>query len=353
MKHHFFRHRLFQFALLLCVLSLSSCLKEHLRLFKDKNGGFGKPLVFVAGSESNGTNRLAKCWIDGQELTLSDGSHDATANSIFVQGLEVYVAGNDGGPVYWKNNIEISLPVNFGPGVANSIVVSGGHTFIAGTDGGKAVYWKDGNEIVLNTTNLYGEYSYSAANSILISGHDVYLAGLHGSNAVYWKNGVEEYLTTVTPDIIGVVSFAANSIDVSANDVHVVGVESEAGSYAPMPRYWKNGVDESASLGLSNFDFLAEFGTNAVLVSGGNVYISGVVLTFIPYHYTAVYWKNGNITVLPDNNGSSFTSDIDVKGNDVYVSGSDGNRAVYWKNSSEFTLTDGTNNANATSIFVR
>jgi hypothetical protein len=354
MKHALLNSKSLLLALLICAMVFPSCLKEHLHMFKDKKGGFGNAVVFVAGFESNGTNRIAKCWIDGQEVVLSDGSNDAVANSVFVAGNASYIAGNDGGPVYWKNNTEINLPINAGNGAANFVLVSGAHVYIAGRDGDNAVYWKDGTEIILNTTNANGHFPNAAAYSVFVSGNDVYVSGSHGTNAVYWKNGVEVYLTNLTPDIIGVASFQANSIDVSGGTVHVVGIDFAVGAFAPIGRYWIDGTEESGTLDGSGFLEAAVRVSNAVLVSGNTVYISGNGINIDPiFHYTPVYWKNGNLTVLPSISGDSYTSDIFVKGNDVYVSGTDKISAVYWKNGSETTLTDGTNDASATSIFVR
>ena len=92
------------------AISTSSCKSDPGSIFKD--GHSGKPIVLVAGySGTNGTNHVAKFWMDGQETVLSNGSNDAYANSIFVSGSNVYIAGTEatpetGSPVYWQNNTE-------------------------------------------------------------------------------------------------------------------------------------------------------------------------------------------------------------------------------------------------------
>src|SRR6476620_7809577 len=83
-----------------CIL-FSSCKKDPFVIFKEGSHQ-GKPVVLVAGYESNGTNNVAKCWIDGQEIRLSDGSSDGSANSILVSDNDLYIAGSDNGAVYWK-----------------------------------------------------------------------------------------------------------------------------------------------------------------------------------------------------------------------------------------------------------
>ena len=84
----------------------TSCKKDPFAIFKEGNSNDGKPVVLVAGYESNGTNYVAKCWIDGQEIKLSDGTANGSANSIVVSDNDLYIAGSDNGAVYWKNNQE-------------------------------------------------------------------------------------------------------------------------------------------------------------------------------------------------------------------------------------------------------
>jgi len=261
--------------------------------------------------------------------------------------------------VYWKNTTEIHLPFNGNIfASANSIFLSGGHIYIAGNDGGNAVYWKDGTEIMLNTTDAFGHYANSGANSVFIAGNDIYVAGVHGPNAVYWKNGVEVYLTTLNSDLLNA-AYQANSIFVKGNDVHVSGTEDIVGSFSPFGTYWKNGIDETLTLNHPDFNVVSVTLKNAVFVHGNDVYVSGDGFNVDPsFHYTAAYWINTNETILPSSATQSHTSDIYVKGNDIYVSGSEINSnnnknfALYWKNDTEVFLTDGTRNANATSIFI-
>lgn len=360
MKHYTLCKKSLAIALaIVTTLAFISCRKDSPRLFKDHDRQFGMALVYVAGYEFNGTNNVAKSWIDDQEITLSDGTNDAAANSIFVAGNDAYIAGNDGGPVYWKNATEIPLPFNSNISAsASSIYVKGDIVYVAGRDGNSAVYWRDGTEIILNTTNTYGNYAGARANSIFISGNDIYVAGTHGPNAVYWKNGQEVYLTTLNSDLLNV-AYEATSIDVKGGKVYVVGTEDIVGSFSPFGKYWKDGIDESLTLNHPDFDVVSFFLKNSVFVSGNDVYISAVGFNTDPsFHYTAAYWINGDETILPSSATQSYTSDIYVRGNDVYVSGSETNGntnktyAQYWKNGTVVKLTDGTRNANATSIFI-
>ncbi|HOJ76637.1 MAG TPA: hypothetical protein PL158_00880, partial [Bacillota bacterium] len=52
--------------------------------------------------------KVAKYWRNGQAIELNEGDYDADANSIYVVGNDVYVAGYEeiGGKKvakYWKN----------------------------------------------------------------------------------------------------------------------------------------------------------------------------------------------------------------------------------------------------------
>src|SRR5690606_7036176 len=49
--------------------------------------------VYVAGYEYNGNEYVAKYWVNGQAVELSDGAREALASAIFVENGDVYVAG--------------------------------------------------------------------------------------------------------------------------------------------------------------------------------------------------------------------------------------------------------------------
>jgi hypothetical protein len=310
----------------------------------------------VAGYESNGEVDIAKYWINKQEVILSDGTTNAYANSIVASGNNVYVAGTYydkkftwSRAVIWKNNNVMKLPATSTSSRANSIFVSGRDVYVAGYDNG-AVYWKNGEEVRLNTDGQ------SAASSIFVAGKDVYIAGSEGGSsssdqrAVYWKNGVAVKL--IVNDTIS----SATSIFVSKNDVYVVG------SFTLAPGYfgtecWKNGTIVSLA-----GSFFSE--ASQVFVSGDDVYVAGAVTRGRVGLWGAVYWKNGigvDLTINEQEPFVSFASSIYVLDNDVYVGGSDGkfyastyiSNAVYWKNGIEVKLTNGLHSAAANSIYAK
>jgi hypothetical protein len=310
------------------VAVFSSCKKDMLPIGD-------QPVVLVAGSESNGKMSVAKYWINGQEVMLSDGNNNAEANSIIASGNNIYVAGNDGGAVYWKNNKEIRLPhIGVSDAFANSIFASGNDVYVAGFDGG-AVYWKNNTEI-----RLPGSF----ASSIFVSGRDVYVAGSDGKNAVYWKNGEEVVLSNA------VYGASANSIFVVGSNVYAAGT-----IYGPIPQpmYWKNGIGVAERPG----------DAESIFVSGSDVYVAGRQTDDLFYtaRFDAVYWKNGEVEKLTygaPSYGHAYS--IYVSRNDVYTAGSYslGTQgavitACYWKNTTKFDLTNGSRPSIALSIFVK
>lgn len=173
---------------------------------------------------------------------------------------------------------------------------------------------------------------------------DIYVAGSVKNSANlyiagYWKNGIFTTLGT------GATTSYARSIFVSGNDIHVGGYEANSAG-KNIAKYWKNGVVTNYSDGLSNASI------QSVYVSGNDVYLAG----YDGASRVAVYWKNGNRSVL----GSrySMAQSVFVSGNDVYVAGNENgstgkSEAKYWKNGTEVLLeASATSDLYATSIFV-
>ena len=71
----------------------------------DDENGAHKNIVYTAGVESNDSNNpVAKYWVDTVGYNLTDGTHFARANSIFIsQNNDIYVAG------YESNNKNINI----------------------------------------------------------------------------------------------------------------------------------------------------------------------------------------------------------------------------------------------------
>ncbi len=350
--------------LFLCCLGLWSCSKDAVTKSPKQAAD-----VYVAGYEwgpilpsgqLHSSYSAAKYWKNGIafNLTLTDGTQSASASSIAVSGIDVYVAGsvaNDYASTlnppeiatYWKNGHAITLAGGTG---ANSIAISGTDIYVAGYgyEGGGTVakYWKNGIAVNLEQ-NAY-------ASSIAVSGADVYVAGYRGapykgtmggypptySAAKYWKNGVG--VLTDDPN-----ESQAWSIAISGTDVYMAG----GGGYnnpasTGVARYWKN--DHRIYLPVSNSSV-----ARSIAVSGTDVYAAGSEGSFDTWITVAKYWKNGEAITLTE--GTNATS-ITISGTDIYVAGYTndyaGSVAKYWKNGSAVKLSDGSKSNFTSSIFV-
>ena len=121
--------------------------------------------VYTAGYESNGTNWVAKVWKNKKAIFQTDGTKEASANSVYVVGEYIYVAGKEGKVAkVWKNKEELYELAD--EGYAYSIVVHNGDVYVAGyeTEGSNDVakVWKNGKE-------LYSLADKSQAFSIFIT----------------------------------------------------------------------------------------------------------------------------------------------------------------------------------------
>ncbi len=264
--------------------------------------------IYVVGAtNNNSSNGIAKIWKNGVATSLTDGSNDAHAYSVFLSSTDVYVAGSDGFfAEYWKNGVATKLTDGTGTAYAHSIYVSGTDVFVAGVVGaGVATLWKNG--VATNLTD--GSDVFADANSVFVNGTDVYVAGRNNNKAVVWKNGAATALTDGTN--IG----EAFSIVVNGSDVYA------AGSDGSTAKYWKNGVATSLTDG-SN---LAVARSIAIDNSGG-VFVSftdGNLAKSLAY---------GSTVTLTNGSSQAFANAIAVNGTDVYVAGVEGNSDEIWIN---------------------
>jgi hypothetical protein len=73
------------------------------------------PTVYVAGGEQSSNNiGVATLWTNGVATNLSNGTLPASAQSVYVNGSDVYVAGNQnvnnvGIATLWKNGVATNL----------------------------------------------------------------------------------------------------------------------------------------------------------------------------------------------------------------------------------------------------
>jgi hypothetical protein len=130
--------------------------------------------VYVGGEDSNS---VATIWINGMPENLHSsipGSYAVSVSSLFANGTDIYAIASlqaptsvtngsytnfDNIPVYWKNGIEHDLPLNGDSyGSANTVFVNGSDIYVCGNTASGAVYWKNGIETKLGSD--YGAVSY-------------------------------------------------------------------------------------------------------------------------------------------------------------------------------------------------
>jgi len=129
-------------------------------------------------------------------------------NSIYVSNNgDVYIAGNKPSgatasetkvkAVYWRNGKEVVLSYDAWNTYAKSIFVDNGNVYVAGDECKtfshfSAVYWKNGQKIVLQDYDDINVYDATCTSVAVVYG-TVYAAGSH-KGSVYWVNGKEAKL---------------------------------------------------------------------------------------------------------------------------------------------------------------
>jgi uncharacterized protein YjdB len=295
--------------------------------------------IYMAGTNipSGGSNKVPALWKNSalQTLALTPNLYSGEANSVFVSGGNVYVAGREviyeSGrttyiPTLWRNgaNLHISSGGYYSLNSAHAVFVHENDVYVVGYDGG-ATLWKNGQAQNLSGTN-------SNAYGIFVSNNNVYVVGNISYNPVIWVNGISRTL----PKISGMTG-EARSVYVSGSDVYVVGDDGSDNAIL-----WKNSVPQHLPNPSSLNSYYRD--SNSVFVSGGNTYVAGGTRNGA----YAVLWTNGVGQRL--NSSASGSNSVYVLNNDVYVCGSIGSYAAFWMNGQGYILRN--TNSDAKSIFV-
>ena len=283
-------------------------------------------------------------WKDGvlNALTASGTFNFALGNSIAVSNNNVYVAGyelfdtNTYKATIWKNGIGTAL-TNV-QSFAKAIAVVNDDVYIVGTENYVAKIWKNGVSTVLSATGK--------PTSIMVYNNNVYVGGSEGnagnSAGTIWTNGTPTRLYGFCfPGACTFDNTIINDIFVVDNDVYAVGTSiSDSGIEDNI--IWKNGIATQIAIKPSS-----------IFIKNNEMYIAGTVGN------TASIWKNGTITSLTDGSNQAFANSVYVLGDDVYVTGSEripgtsNTTAKFWKNGSAFNFSNGSSSAEATDIFVQ
>jgi hypothetical protein len=185
--------------------------------------------IYVAGQIYCYGGYEAVLWKNGKMQWQQEMLRGSSANSVFVDGKDVYAVGTDDylkRAILWKNGTAHNV-VNKTNTSASSVFVSGQDVYVAGLEGDMAVLWENGVCHYLN----FGS-DFTTVNSVAVSGKDVYVVGQTDYVAVLWKNGMAHYLPC--DDDFS----SANSVFVDGKDVYVAGYD---GSVAVL---WKNGIKQ-------------------------------------------------------------------------------------------------------------
>lgn len=261
--------------------------------------------VYAAGYRYNGTapKTIATFWRGATAVSLTDGTKDAYATGITMVGNDVYVAGYE----------------------------------VTGVNTAMVKYWKNGT-----ATNLTDGTKGAEAKSIAVAGSDVYVAGFENNAAgipvaKYWKNGTAVLLSN------GTTYASATAILIAGTDVYVAGYTYNSSGIA-VAQYWKNGTAVNLSGGATNcFAY-------AIALNGNAVHVVGAVNALAVFNQA--YWNNGVQTDLPAVFNSESNAIVTNQG-DIYVGGSDGQKAVYWKNGLKMPLSNNLSaNERVNSIYV-
>ena len=203
--------------------------------------------VYVTGQEStiDRQQTFAKYWKNGVGVILPG----IYPTGIAFLGKDVYISGvmrntvtGQGTAIYLKNEIPVRLTDGSSDARANAILIEGSDIYVAGYDGNRAVYWKNQVPVYLTDGS-----TPVALLSIAVEGSDVLVAG---NNGTYWKNGIPVSLSE-TPELSGVALAGGN--------VYVVG-NIYSGAMHPNPGYWINTERQSI------FDSTSNSTTSQILV---------------------------------------------------------------------------------------
>lgn len=249
------------------------------------------------------------------------GPANASAYTISVSGADVYVGGYDRGgsikgiPCYWKNGVEVQLPIPAGnTGTVTSMVVNGSDVYAAGyyrtndaNHTNRAAIWKNG----VLTTLAFNKES-SASTGIALDGTDVYVCGYSSINgvicAIYWKNNVwHPFAGTATPSY-------ASAIAVDANHNYYISGTNSSGAC-----YWKDGNAVTLTGNSYTHNNNPNFIANNIATANGFAYVGGASLCVPCNDDVSTYWKNGQPVQFNDSIDLGGISAIQITGSDIYT----------------------------------
>lgn len=296
--------------------------------------------------------KYAKVWIDGNATSLTDGTYQASGNSIFVDNSNrVHVAGYEqgGSPLtnsiakLWIDGNELNLTDGTQSAVAYSVYSDGVHSYVVGyemngsTPEGKV--WIDGTAVYSEpNTWLYG---------VFVSGTDVYYVGTTKPSPTsdyqgrIWKNGIP-LPDAQQPSNSGYSRTTASSIYVQVKNgvptVYVAGSTTQS-STKTQATVWINGVAIYLTPVSKQPNGTIHSGASAIFVKDQDVYVAGYF--YENYVQRAKLWKNGVASTLSAGENDAYATSVFVDAqSNVYVGGVEENvnyanmpnTGMIWKN---------------------
>lgn len=311
-----------------------------------------QPSVYVAGADRSSGTHVATVWKNGEAISFTNGSFNSFATSVHVDDKTIYVSGTEAVgynyATYWKKVDGVPQPIaglneTMNDASANSMFVNGTDVYIAGYEnqgagvGNVAKVWKNGTATHLSTLGSY-------ALSVFVSGNDVYVAGAEhtdtGTSAMLWKNGTG---TNLLPTIQRAF---ASAVTVSDGKVYVA-IQYYEGT-TPHIKVWVDGTEQTIPYNPMGST------VSSIFVSDGDVYLAGT--DGVNNIATAALWKNGVVSILSNNKNSfTYAKSVCVYNDDVYVAGLDYDAngiqmGILWKNGVATTLT---HNGSANYVMVK
>ena len=262
-------------------------------------------------------------------------------------------------PVSWGDNSVAFLSTSKNAGQVRAVKQVGDQIYIVGglrnSNGlGLATYWVSGIPIRVGEENFE-----SFANEMAIVNNEHIFVGYSknvfgGTDAVLWEKSILVKLTDGLVDTMGeatgicvidgisyISGWVTEKVEIAPNTYH----------FTPVAKLWRNGVPQNLSI-----PGLEEGVATAVASNGNDIYVSGYISASngISNPYSAVYWKNGEMIVLPGGRFGAKALSIVLFSGQLYITGfvneGGANIAALWVDGRLQLLSDGRDHATAQSI---
>ena len=274
--------------------------------------------VYIAGITGYGSNQRATLWTNGTPKELDTVTSNATV--VHVHGDDVYVAGTRGGgdaqrPVLWKNGALVeTLSESRGDRswTPTHISVYNNEVCVAGFFGlyeRKHMLWKSGKDSSLDTPYTSG--MTDVHRSMNLSDNDVYIAIVRGDASAYDASGAPKkgglyLIKNGQPQHIADVVFRGDFGEGFGNTedemIHIYVSDKNAYIVSTIngkAKLWKNNAEQKLE-GFEDPETLQEMNTEAlrVFATGDNVYVFGARAKKGARESNFVIWKNGKAEII-------------------------------------------------------